>query len=89
MIGKLLNPFGKAECYLMKQYRLTYETKGVRVMDVWVDEKLLPEHFELLDPSKQDEILYSIQRSSRDVWQDTHTGECVNVLPVLQLKAVN
>lgn len=73
----------------MKQYRLTYETKGVRVMDVWVDENLLPEHFELLDPSKQDEILYSVQRSSKEVWQDTHTGQCVNVLPVLQLKAVN
>jgi hypothetical protein len=73
----------------VKQYRLTYETKGVRVMDVWVDENLLPEHFELLDPSKQDEILYSVQRSSKEVWQDTHTGQCVNVLPVLQLKAVN
>ena len=45
----------------MKQYRLTYETKGVRVVDVWVKEELLPENFELYDPNKKDEILYYLQ----------------------------
>jgi hypothetical protein len=72
----------------MKQYRLTYETKGVRVVDVWVNEDLLPENFELYDPDKQDEVLYSLQYKAQEVFQDNHYGKCVNVLPVLQLKAV-
>ncbi len=56
---------------MVKQYRLTYETKGVRVVDVWVDEKQLPENFDLYDHDKQDEILYSLQRKSSEVYQDT------------------
>ena len=74
---------------VMKQYRLTYETKGVRVVDVWVKEELLPENFDLYDHNKQDEILYSLQYRAEEVFQDSHSGQCVNVLPVLQLKAVN
>jgi hypothetical protein len=73
---------------IMKQYRLTYETKGVRVVDVWVNEDLLPENFDLYDPDKQDEVLYSLQYKAQEVFQDNHHGKCVNVLPVLQLKAV-
>jgi hypothetical protein len=73
---------------MVKQYRLTYETKGVRVVDVWVDEKQLPENFDLYDHDKQDEILYSLQRKSSEVYQDNYDGKCVNILPVLQLKAV-
>lgn len=73
---------------MVKQYRLTYETKGVRVINVWVDEKKLPENFELYAPEKQDEILYGLQYKAEQVFEDTHQGNCVNVLPVLQLKSV-
>ena len=48
----------------MKRYRIVYETRGVRVVDVWVDEKKLPENFELQHPKKQDEILYDLQLKS-------------------------
>lgn len=72
----------------MKRYRVVYETRGVRVVDVWVDEKKLPENFELQHPKKQDEILYDLQLKSEDIWQDQHYGECVNVMPVRELKAV-
>ena len=72
----------------MRRYRVVYETKGVQVVDVWVNEKDLPENFDLYDPKKQDEILYDLQLKTEDVFTDQHFGECVNVLPVRELKAV-
>ena len=57
--------------------------------DVWVDKDKLPSNFELLNPSKQDEILYELQLKKQDIWQDTYYGECVNVVPVRELKAIS
>lgn len=72
----------------MRRYRVVYETKGVRVVDVWVNERDLPENFDLYEPSKQDEILYDLQLKSEDIWQDQHHGVCVNIIPVRELRAV-
>ena len=72
----------------MKRYRVVYETRGVQTIDVWVNEKDLPENFDLYDPKKQDEILYDLQLKSEDIWHDQHFGVCVNVMPVRELKAV-
>lgn len=72
----------------MRRYRVVYETKGVQVIDVWVNEKELPNNFDLYDPTKQDEILYDLQLKTENVFHDQHLGVCVNVVPVRELKAV-
>lgn len=72
----------------MKRYRVVYETRGVQVVDVWVNEKDLPENFDLYEPKKQDEILYELELKTENIFHDQHFGVCVNVMPVRELKVV-
>lgn len=74
---------------MKKQFRVTYETKGVKVVNVWLPEgEDLPIDWNFLSNEQKDEWLYEHQDEAHLVWTDEHEGQCVNVLPVTQLKAV-
>ena len=71
------------------QFQVVYETKGVKVVNVWLPEGAeLPEGWELMSLKQQDEWLYDNQDEAHLQWTDEHEGMAVNVLPVSQLKAV-
>jgi hypothetical protein len=72
-----------------QQFQVVYETKGVKVVNVWLPEGAeLPEDWELMSLKQQDEWLYDNQDEAHLQWTDEHEGMAVNVLPVSQLKAV-
>lgn len=74
---------------MKQQFRVTYETKGVKTYNVWLPEgEKLPEEWDAMTIKQQDEWLYENQDEAHLVWTDEHQGECVNVLPVTQLSAV-
>lgn len=74
---------------MKKQFRVTYETKGVKVVNVWLPEGAeIPNNWGSMTLKEQDEWLYDNQDEAHLVWTDEHEGECVNVLPVAQLQAV-
>ena len=71
------------------QFQVVYETKGVKVVNVWLTEGAeLPTDWELMTFKQQDEWLYDNQDEARLQWTDEHEGVAVNVLPVSQLKVV-
>jgi hypothetical protein len=71
------------------QFQVVYETKGVKVVNVWLPEGAeLPADWELMTFKQQDEWLYDNQDEAHLQWTDEHEGIAVNVLPVSQLKAV-
>ena len=72
-----------------KQFQVVYETKGVKVVNVWLAEGTeLPTEWNTMTYAEQDEWLYEHQVKSEDLWKDEYKGNAVNVLPVLSLKAV-
>lgn len=74
---------------MSKQFQVVYETKGVKVVNVWLREGTeLPTEWNTMTYEQQDEWLYERQIKSEDLWKDEHQGQAVNVLPVLSLKAV-
>ena len=74
---------------MQKQMQIVYETKGVKVVNVWLPEGTeLPTDWKTLTYQAQDEWLYEHQSESKTLWSDEHQGQPVNVLPVLCLKAV-
>ncbi len=74
---------------MKQQFQVVYETKGVKVVNVWLPEGAeLPEDWELMSLKQQDEWLYDNQDEAHLQWTDEHEGMAVNVLPVSQLKAV-
>lgn len=74
---------------MKQQFQVVYETKGVKVVNVWLPEGTeLPAQWITMTYAQQDEWLYENQVHSNIKWQDEHKGEAVNVLPVLSLKAV-
>lgn len=74
---------------MKKQFQVVYETKGVKVVNVWLPEgEDLPIDWHTMTFSEQDEWLYEHQDEAHLQWTDEHQGEAVNVLPVTQLKAV-
>lgn len=74
---------------MRKQYQIVYETKGVKVVNVWLPEGTeLPLAWDRMTYIQQDEWLYEHQTHSENLWADEHQGQAVNVLPVLSLKAV-
>ena len=81
---------GRAKGVKMKQqFQVVYETKGVKVVNVWLPEGTeLPTDWNTMSYAQQDEWLYERQVKSEDLWKDEHQGQAVNVLPVLSLKAV-
>jgi hypothetical protein len=74
---------------MQKQFQVVYETKGVKVVNVWLPVGAdLPTNWHTMTYAQQDEWLYEHQAKSKDLWRDEHKGEAVNILPVLSLKAV-
>ena len=71
------------------QMQIVYETKGVKVVNVWLPEGTeLPADWKTMTYQAQDEWLYERQTKAITLWSDEYKGEAVNVLPVLSLKAV-
>jgi len=74
---------------MKQQFQVVYETKGVKVVNVWLPEGTeLPTNWHTMTYAQQDEWLYEHQAKSEDLWRDEYKGEAVNILPVLSLKAV-
>lgn len=63
-----------------KTYRVTYELKGVRIIDVTVDPNKLPDNFDVLSPQEQDELLYESQVFSVLHTEDIDYGKAVSIL---------
>lgn len=73
----------------MKVYQVTYEFKGVEVVNVFLDDSVeIPEGFEHWTLQAQDEWLYENQTNSRKLFTDTTWGNAVNILPASNLKLV-
>jgi len=74
---------------MQQHFQVVYETKGVKVINVWLaPDQQLPEQWNTMTYTEQDEWLYDHQVHSNIQWTDEHKGQPVNVLPVLCLKAV-
>ena len=74
---------------MKKQFSVTYETKGVKIVNVTLpDGEDLPEDWESLTMKQRDEWLYDNQYSAHLIWTDEHEGEAVNILPITHLKAL-
>ncbi len=65
-----------------KTYRVTYELKGTRIVDVTVDTNKLPQNFNDLSPEQQDEVLYERQEYSVLHLEDIDYGKAVSILPL-------
>lgn len=73
----------------MKVYQVTYEFKGVEVVNVFLDDSVeIPEGFEHWKLQEQDEWLYENQTNFKKLFTDTTWGNAVNILPQVSLKAV-
>ena len=74
---------------MSKQFQVVYETKGVKVVNVWLPEGTeLPADWNTMTYVEKDEWLYENQDEAHLQWSDESEGQAVNVLPVTQLKAV-
>jgi hypothetical protein len=74
---------------MKQQFQVVYETKGVKVVNVWLPEGAeLPIDWHTMSYAEQDEWLYNNQDEAHLQWTDESEGQAVNVLPVAQLKAV-
>jgi hypothetical protein len=75
---------------MSKQFRVTYETKGVKVVNVWLPEGVeIPAQWGSMTLREQDEWLYDNQLEAHLNWSDETEGEVVNILPVAELKVVS
>jgi hypothetical protein len=63
----------------MKTHRVTYELKGVRIIDVTTKGEL-PENFNVLSLEEQDEWLYENQEFSVLHSQDIDYGKAVSII---------
>lgn len=63
----------------MKTHRITYELKGVRIVDVTTKGEL-PENFNVLSLEEQDEWLYENQEFSVLNTQDIDYGKAVSII---------
>lgn len=74
---------------MKQQFQVVYETKGVKVVNVWLPEGTeLPADWNTMTYVEKDEWLYENQDEAHLQWSDESEGQAVNVLPVAQLKAV-
>ena len=79
----------KLEMQKRQQFQVVYETKGVKVVNVWLPEGTqLPTDWNTMTYEQQDAWLYDNQDEAHLQWTDEHEGVAVNVLPIAQLKAV-
>ena len=63
----------------MKTFRVTYETKGVRIIDVTTKHPT-PENWSSLTTQEQDEWLYEHQEYSVIHSEDMHFGKAESIL---------
>jgi len=63
----------------MRTFRVTYETKGVRVIDVTTKQKI-PENWDSLKTQEQDEWLYENQDYAVIKSNDNHHGNAVAIV---------
>ena len=74
---------------MKKRFSVTYETKGVKIVNVTLPEGAdLPADWDSLTMKQRDEWLYDNQDEAHLIWTDEHEGEAVNILPITHLKAV-
>jgi hypothetical protein len=72
-----------------KVYQVTYEFKGVEVVNVFLDDSVqVPEDFQSWRLSAQDEWLWENQTNAKKIYTDTSWGNAVNILPTSQLRLV-
>ena len=72
----------------MKQFRVSYEIKGTRVINVFIEDQDLPKNWDSLKSEEQDEWLYERQNYSVIQFEDIYYGKAVSVLPVVHLSEV-
>jgi hypothetical protein len=72
----------------MKQFRVSYEIKGTRVINVFIEDQDLPDNWDSLESEKQDEWLYERQNYSVIQFEDIDYGKAISVLPVVYLSEV-
>lgn len=63
----------------MKTFRITYETKGVRIIDVTTKAQL-PDNWDSLKSEEQDEWLYEHQDFSVLHTEDTDYGKASSII---------
>lgn len=74
---------------MSKVYQVTYEFKGVEVVNVFLDDTIvIPDDFQNWTLRAQDEWLYENQSYSKKQFTDTTWGNAVNILPTSNLKLV-
>jgi hypothetical protein len=64
----------------MKTYRVSYDIKGVRVVDVTIKEQDIPENWDTLTEQEQDELLYERQQYSVLHLEDVDYGKAQSIL---------
>lgn len=64
----------------MKTYRVSYDIKGTRIVDVTIDEKDIPSNWDELEPSKQDEVLYERQQYAVLHLEDIDYGKAESII---------
>lgn len=72
----------------MKQFRVSYEISGTRVINVFIEDQDLPKNWDSLKAEEQDEWLYERQSYSVIQFEDIDYGKAVSVLPVVYLSEV-
>ena len=64
----------------MKTFRVSYEIKGTRVVDVTIKDSDLPNDWDSLKSEEQDELLYERQQYAVLHLEDIDYGKAVSVL---------
>jgi hypothetical protein len=72
----------------MKTYRVSYDIKGTRIVDVTINEKDIPENWDELTPDKQDEVLYERQQYSVLHLEDIDYGKAESIIEMKHLPEV-
>lgn len=72
----------------MKTYRVSYDIKGTRIVDVTINEKDIPENWNELTPDKQDEVLYERQQYSVLHLEDIDYGKAESIIEMKHLPEV-
>lgn len=64
----------------MKTFRVSYEIKGTRIVDVTIKDSDLPNDWDSLKSEEQDELLYERQQYAVLHLEDIDYGKAVSVL---------
>jgi len=63
-----------------KTYRVSYDIKGVRIVDVTIAEKNIPDNWNELTEQQQDELLYERQQFSVLHLEDIDYGKAQSIV---------